>query len=112
MSQVTELAKKVKKAMEEDGITGLAARTKGYLGRVKRENEFRKEKSRVYRDLLFISGCNEALPHPHRYRVLHQMEQLRAAGYTCDTVIIRKFPFPWCAVTVISSFFAHRRLRN
>ena len=43
-----------------------------------KEKEFQREKSRVYRDILFISGCNEQLPHPHRYRVVHQMEQLEA----------------------------------
>ena len=34
-------------------------------------------------DVLFINGCPpELLPHPYRYRVLHQKEQLRAAGYS------------------------------
>ena len=58
---------KIKKAVAEEGIGGLAGRTKGYLARAKKEKEFQREKSRVYRDILFISGCNEQLPHPHRY---------------------------------------------
>ena len=38
---------------------------------------------RTVRDVLFVNGCPpEQAPHPYRYRVLHQMEQLRAAGYT------------------------------
>ncbi|MCI5648103.1 MAG: glycosyltransferase [Fusicatenibacter sp.] len=94
MSRFATLAKKAKKAVTEEGITGLVSRTKGYLERAKRENEFQKEKSRIYRDLLFISGCNEQLPHPHRYRVLHQMEQLEAAGYTCDTVYFQEISLP------------------
>ena len=98
---------KIKKAVAEEGIGGLAGRTKGYLARAKKEKEFQREKSRVYRDILFISGCNEQLPHPHRYRVVHQMEQLEAGGYTCDTVYfqelkldgtllrrVRDFPLP------------------
>ena len=41
-----------------------------------------------------ISGCNERLPHLHRYRVVHQMEQLEAGGYTCDTVYFQELK-PW-----------------
>ena len=34
---------------------------------------------RIIRDVLFVNGCDKNLvPHPHRYRVLHQMEQLNA----------------------------------
>ena len=69
-------------------------RTKGTLRGPKKEKEFQREKSRVYRDILFISGCNEQLPHPHRYRVVHQMEQLEAGGYTCDTVYFQELK-PW-----------------
>ena len=88
------LTAKLKKAVAEEGIGGLAGRTKGDLARAKKEKEFQREKSRVYRDILFISGCNEQLPHPHRYRVVHQMEQLEAGGYTCDTVYFQELK-PW-----------------
>ena len=38
-------------------------------------------------DVLFVNGCPpEQAPHPYRYRVLHQMEQLRAAGYTVSEI--------------------------
>ncbi|MDY7991477.1 glycosyltransferase [Paenibacillus polymyxa] len=36
------------------------------------------------KDILFINGCS--LPHPPRYRVDHQVEQLHFNGYSCDTV--------------------------
>ena len=78
LEKISVLTAKLKKAVAEEGIGGLAGRTKGYLARAKKEKEFQREKSRVYRDILFISGCNEQLPHPHRYRVVHQMEQLEA----------------------------------
>ena len=107
LEKISVLTAKLKKAVAEEGIGGLAGRTKGYLARAKKEKEFQREKSRVYRDILFISGCNEQLPHPHRYRVVHQMEQLEAGGYTCDTVYfqelkldgtllrrVRDFPLP------------------
>ena len=94
LEKISVLTAKLKKAVAEEGIGGLAGRTKGYLARAKKEKEFQREKSRVYRDILFISGCNEQLPHPHRYRVVHQMEQLEADGYTCDTVYFQELK-PW-----------------
>lgn len=94
LEKISVLTAKLKKAVAEEGIGGLAGRTKGYLARAKKEKGFQREKSRVYRDILFISGCNEQLPHPHRYRVVHQMEQLEAGGYTCDTVYFQELK-PW-----------------
>ena len=44
-------------------------------------------KKRKVSDVLFINGCHyDILPHPYRYRVLNQMEQL-AAGFL-DSVVI------------------------
>ena len=94
LEKISVLTAKLKKAVAEEGIGGLAGRTKGYLARAKKEKEFQREKSRVYRDILFISGCDEHLPHPHRYRVEHQMEQLASGGYTCDTVYFQELK-PW-----------------
>ena len=43
----------------------------------KNKNEDNIVKIRNIKDVLFINGCNEKfLPHPYRYRVLHQLEQL------------------------------------
>ena len=42
---------------------------------------------RTVTDVLFVNGCPpEQAPHPYRYRVLHQKEQLRAAGYTVNEI--------------------------
>ena len=40
----------------------------------------------MYKDVLFISGCGAEVPHPHRYRVTHQKEQLESRGIHCDDV--------------------------
>lgn len=45
---------------------------------------FSHKKKKDYKDILFINGC--ALPHPSRYRVNHQIEQLESNGLTCDSV--------------------------
>ena len=43
----------------------------------------------VIRDVLFVNGVPpEQAPHPYRYRVLHQMEQLRAAGYSVSEIFV------------------------
>ena len=34
-------------------------------------------------DVMFINGCDYSVPHPIRYRVDHQMQQLEAAGLSC-----------------------------
>ena len=40
--------------------------------------------NRIIRDVLFINGCdNKSVPHPYRYRVLHQIEQLKAGNLNC-----------------------------
>lgn len=50
---------------------------------------------RVIRDVLYINGCdNLNLPHPYRYRVLHQIEQLNAGNLDCFEVYYLNFePF-------------------
>lgn len=46
--------------------------------------QFPEKKPVHARDILFINGCT--LPHPERYRVRHQVEQLVANGMTVDSV--------------------------
>ena len=44
------------------------------------------------KDILFINGCNPSfLPHPYRYRVLHQMEQLDAGFLESDEFFYLNF---------------------
>ena len=47
---------------------------------------------RFIKDVLFINGCDEKiLPHPYRYRVLHQMEQLNAGFLESDEYFYLNF---------------------
>ena len=43
--------------------------------------------NKTFADVLFINGCY--LPHPSRYRVAHQMEQLEAANISSNTIFIQ-----------------------
>ena len=51
--------------------------------KVKKTN-IRFRMNRIISDVLFINGCDDKkLPHPFRYRVLHQIEQLNAGNFEC-----------------------------
>ena len=44
LEKISVLTAKLKKAVAEEGIGGLAGRTKGYLARAKKEKEFYRTK--------------------------------------------------------------------
>jgi glycosyltransferase involved in cell wall biosynthesis len=76
----------------EEGTHGVAKKTKDLVNRQyliakdKADSQKKELASRAVKDgfvdVCFINGCSYELPHPIRYRVDHQMEQLKAAGYT------------------------------
>lgn len=80
MADIKYLLDKSKETIQEEGVVGFIKKTgryvTGHKNSVKNVN--------CYKDVLFINGCT--LPHPTRYRVEHQMEQLLANGYTTDTI--------------------------
>lgn len=41
---------------------------------------------RTFVDVLFINGCDASVPHPPRYRVSHQREQLEANNISTDEI--------------------------
>ena len=49
------------------------------------ENNINNKNGKSIKDVLFVNGCNpKYLPHPYRYRILHQMEQLSAGFLESD----------------------------
>ncbi len=84
MPDVKKLINKTTQALKETGVKGLAKKTKSYLSFQYAKRKASKTSVQKCKDLLFISGCS--LPHPHRYRVEHQIEQLEAFGLSCDQV--------------------------
>lgn len=77
---------KVVKSVTEEGISGCAVRTGKF---VKKQIQTRINAKPVYKDILFISGCMDELPHPRRYRVAHQREQLESCNITTGEVYYR-----------------------
>ena len=82
MSRIKELAIKSKNTLKEEGVSGLTKKSAKYL--YYKAGSLKREYDRGYKDILFINGCG--LPHPARYRVDHQIEQLESYGISCDKV--------------------------
>lgn len=66
-----------------NGIRILLKKIINYIKKC-RNIERGSEHHKQYLDVLFINGC--FLPHPHRYRVSHQREQLVAGGILSDEI--------------------------
>lgn len=73
------LFKKTINTIRYEGTKAFFIKSISYL---KRLRKIKYEHS--YKDVLIINGC--ALPHPSRYRVDHQIEQLHFNNYSCDVV--------------------------
>ena len=79
---------KLLKAWRDDGFKGMI---KAGVDRIIFKGEAQDHEYsapiRTVTDVLFVNGCPpEQAPHPYRYRVVHQTEQLRAAGYTVSEI--------------------------
>lgn len=83
MEKVSVLAEKSVRALKAGGVKELARRTKFYFDQKKNPLPTDSHEN-YYMDVLFINGCY--LPHPSRYRVAHQREQLMAGNLTSHEV--------------------------
>ena len=65
-------------------INDISEKTEGITSTIEKENSMSNKLKKV-KDVIIINGCNpKSLPHPYRYRVLHQMEQLNAGFLESD----------------------------
>ena len=80
--RVKELVKKTKQTLQEEGVVALTK--KGCRFITFRVGKVNRKYDECFKDILFINGCT--LPHPQRYRVDHQIEQLESYGISCDKV--------------------------
>lgn len=79
MEKVTRLLKTSIDTIRIEGVKEFINKSKFYL-----KSRLIKDDRMLYGDILFINGCT--LLHPQRYRVDHQIEQLRAAGFYCEGI--------------------------
>ena len=78
---VKHLIERSVETVKNEGVSSLAKKTKNYIVlRTLARNKYYK----AYGDVLFINGCT--LPHPSRYRVDHQIEQLMSSGLYAEKV--------------------------
>lgn len=103
MGDIKRLLKSSIDTIKIEGVKEFINKTKYFI-----RTRVTKEDNKAYRDILFINGCT--LPHPQRYRVDHQIEQLEAAGFACagvsydklnikDLKYYRGFVFYRCPIT-------------
>ncbi len=115
MGKIGYLAGKTISTIKDEGFVELAKKTKRYIFK---ENE---KKIQQVKDILFINGCY--LPHPSRYRVDHQMEQLNSNNISCDQVFYenltielekyyRGFVFFRCPITDTVKEFINKAKTN
>ncbi len=111
MSIIKTMASKSARILREEGVTGFVRKGKNYIYHqyyIRKHPQPRADQ--VFKDVLFINGCDESVPHPARYRVTHQREQLAAnhvssgevyyANLTLDQVrFYRTFIFFRCPYT-------------
>lgn len=77
-----------KKKTEHEGFISAVKRTSQAVVDVYniKRGSIRNPDKVEFIDTLFINGCDYSVPHPIRYRVNHQMQQLESRGITCEMV--------------------------
>lgn len=103
--------------LKDEGVKSFSDKTINYI----KLRTIAKDKF-IFGDILIINGCT--LPHPKRYRVDHQVEQLRASGLYTDQIyyedltldklkFYRGFIFYRCPITpVVEDFIKLAKLEN
>ncbi len=105
MGRIKHLVERTVETVKNEGMSSLGKKTVNY---VKLRTIAKSKYEKVYGDVLFINGCT--LPHPSRYRVDHQIEQLMSSGVYAEKVFyenlsldsikyFRSFVFFRCPIT-------------
>lgn len=78
MPKVAELLNKSVNTLKEEGLGRLGEKAWNYSRAALRQKLSPPSPYEAFADVLFINGCDNSVPHPARYRVTHQKEQLFA----------------------------------
>lgn len=114
INKIKHLSSRSVAVLKEEGLVGFIKGVKSYIinGRKPKHS---------FKDVLFINGCT--LPHPERYRVDHQMEQLSANNVSSNKVYYerltldmlkyyRAFVFFRCPITPMIKEFIEKAKSN
>ena len=105
MGRIKHITERTIETIKNEGILSFGKKAVDYI---LLRTVARKKYYKAYGDVLFINGC--ALPHPSRYRVDHQIEQLMSSGMHAEKVfyenlsldyikLFRCFVFFRCPIT-------------
>lgn len=81
---INMLLKKSISTIKYEGASSFFKKSYGFTKRKLLRTKMNMHSRYQFKDVLFINGCS--LPHPPRYRIDHQIEQLHYNGYACDSV--------------------------
>lgn len=84
MNKYVTLVKKTYNSIKYEGLLATKKRIAQYVHMNRVRNGTGGDIQGVVADILFINGCY--LPHPHRYRVSHQIEELFSKNIICEEV--------------------------
>lgn len=84
MSCLKMLLQKSKDTLREDGVKIFCDKAVNYIRKTLQKEDHADSPEKMFMDVLFVNGC--FLPHPSRYRVSHQREQLLAGNVTSNEV--------------------------
>lgn len=105
MGKIKHLVERTVETVKNEGMSSLGKKAVNY---VKIRTVGKTKYDKAYGDVLFINGCT--LPHPSRYRVDHQIEQLMSSGIYAEKIFyesltmdylkyFRSFVFFRCPIT-------------
>lgn len=84
ISEIDRLLRASKRVLLNDGVKVFLAKSLFYVDHRVKSYFSRMLLNSHCKDILFINGC--MLPHPSRYRISHQIEQLHFCGFSCDEI--------------------------
>lgn len=84
MGRVKMLWEKSVMTLKNDGVRAFFLKAVNYIKKNAKKEDNANSPEKMFMDVLFINGC--FLPHPSRYRVTHQREQLFANGVSSNEV--------------------------
>ena len=89
MSLITDLARDSIYTIKNEGVRPFVSKVANFL-KLYGETHWKKMdeslNGKIFKDVLFINGCDASVPHPARYRVTHQREQLEGNRISTDEV--------------------------
>ncbi|MDQ5984044.1 MAG: D-inositol-3-phosphate glycosyltransferase [Eubacteriales bacterium SKADARSKE-1] len=100
-----QLMSKVKETFKEEGFFPLIKKTFIYIKSFFEQRSIQKHVCKDYFDVIFVNGCGLDVPHPIRYRITHQKEQLLANGIFSSEVFYGNLNLDYLRCARVFIFF-------